>query len=117
MSSRARFDTGIAAEDTAARLYEGEGARILARRARTPAGEIDLILAEAGEVVFVEVKARKTFAAAKASLSARQQARLYAAAEVWLGENGHSSLTPCRFDLVVVDATGAPSRIKAAFGI
>ncbi len=110
----ARHHTGLAAEDTAARLYTAGGAAVLARRARTGAGEIDLVLEQDREIVFVEVKARASHAAAAASLSARQRARLLAAAEAWLAQTGRSLLTPCRFDVATVDATGRAERLVNA---
>ncbi|WP_112320487.1 YraN family protein [Oceanibium sediminis] len=114
--SRLRYESGLAAEEAAERLYTAQGAEVLARRARTRSGEIDLIVELGDTVIFVEVKARATHAAAAQSLSARQQARIFAAAELWLAENGRSSLTPCRFDVVTLDATGRAERLENAFG-
>ena len=102
---------GLAAEDIATRLYAAEGGRILARRWRCPAGEIDLIVALPDTVVFVEVKARRHRDAAALALGPAQTARLGAAAETWLAENGPS---PCRFDLVLVDRAGRAERIANA---
>ena len=115
-SDAIRYHTGLAAEEAAERIYAAQGASTLARRARTQSGEIDLIVELAGEVIFVEVKARRTAATAAASLSQRQQARIFAAAELWLAETGRSPLTPCRFDVVTVDATGRAEVIENAFG-
>jgi putative endonuclease len=114
-SGRTAHHGGLAAEDIAARLYEAEGARVLARRWRCPAGEIDLIVATPDTVVFVEVKARRTRDAAALALTPAQTARLAAAAETWLGE--HQSAhgpAPCRFDLVLVDGAGRAERIANA---
>lgn len=117
MTGTTRHQTGLAAEEAALRLYTERGAEPLARRARTQAGEIDLVVRHAGEIVFVEVKSRRTHAAAATSLAPRQQARILAAAELWLAEQGHSPLTPCRFDVVTLDATGAAQVIENAFGL
>lgn len=106
MSDAMRYHGGMAAEDAVARHYEAAGGAVLATRFRTQAGEIDLIVQQADEVIFVEVKARKTHAAARLSLSERQQRRILQAAELWLAETGRSPLTPCRFDLAAVDAQG-----------
>ncbi|MHA3978263.1 YraN family protein [Halovulum sp. GXIMD14794] len=116
MSGSGRYHSGLAAEDSALRLYEAEGGQELDRRARTQAGEIDLIVGQGDEVIFVEVKARKTHAAAAESLSPRQQQRIFTAAQIWLDQTGRTSLTACRFDVVTVDATGEARRIVNAFG-
>lgn len=50
---------GICGEDAAARYFASRGCRILARRWRCKAGEIDLIVQDGEEVVFVEVKTRR----------------------------------------------------------
>jgi putative endonuclease len=110
-SGRTAHHAGLAAEEIAARLYTDEGARILARRWRSPAGEIDLIVATPEATVFVEVKARRSRDAAAVALGAAQTARLGAAAEIWLAENAAGS---CRFDLVLVDGAGRAERIENA---
>lgn len=114
-TGRTAHHAGLAAEDIAARLYEDEGARILARRWRCPAGEIDLIVALPETLVFVEVKARRHRDAAAVALTPAQTARLGAAAETWLAEHSPThGPTPCRFDLVLVDGTGRAERIANA---
>lgn len=112
---RMRHEAGLAAEDAAARAYLARGGAELGRRVRTQAGEIDLIVAEGAAVVFVEVKARASHASGREAVSPRQQARIAAAAELWLAESGRSALTECRFDVVTVDATGAAEIVENAF--
>jgi putative endonuclease len=46
-------------EEAAWRSYRERGYRLLARNWRCPLGELDLVLARDGEVVFCEVKARR----------------------------------------------------------
>lgn len=116
MSGSGRYHSGLAAEDAAARLYLADGGQELGRRVRTEAGEIDLIVALGEDVVFVEVKARRSHGAAAEAVSARQQERIFTAAQSWLDRTGRSSLTPCRFDVVTVDAIGEARRIENAFG-
>ena len=54
------FRTGISAESRAAAFLIAKGFRILARRWRSPVGEIDYIVARRRSLlVFVEVKARE----------------------------------------------------------
>ncbi|RMD46782.1 MAG: hypothetical protein D6832_07175 [Alphaproteobacteria bacterium] len=105
---------GHAAEAEVARHYERRGARILARRWRGRAGEIDLIAEDGGRVVFVEVRLRRSHAEAAESIGPAKLARLTAAAEEYLGRAfGHSGV-PARIDAALVDRLG---RIRILPGI
>jgi putative endonuclease len=59
-----------------------KGYRILARRFKTPLGEIDIVARRRRALVFVEVKARETSGDAAESLTARGKQRIVAAAEM-----------------------------------
>ncbi len=61
------------------------GWRILARRARTPLGEIDIVARRRGVLAFVEVKARADWDAALGAVTPHQRGRIGQAAEHWLG--------------------------------
>jgi len=111
MKTAVNFHSGVAAEETAARSYEAQGGRVRAARWRRREGELDLVVEMASEIVFVEVKARARFGAE--AVSARQWARIGAAASRWLAEETDGRL-PCRFDLAVVDAAGRVERIENA---
>jgi putative endonuclease len=54
----AAFRAGISAESRAAVFLMAKGFRIVARRWKSPAGEIDLIARRGRLLVFAEVKAR-----------------------------------------------------------
>jgi putative endonuclease len=112
---RAAHDRGLAAEARAAALLEGAGFTILARRVRTPAGEIDLIARQDGLIVFCEVKARGDRDTAAYSLLPRQRRRIAAAAEAWLAARPDLALLDARFDAVLVSGTGAAEHIPGAF--
>lgn len=51
---------GNKAEDLAAKFLREKGLKIIAKQYKSKFGEIDLIALDGGEVVFVEVKARRT---------------------------------------------------------
>ena len=56
----AAFRLGLSAESRAAMFLIAKGYRIVARRWRTPFGEIDIVARRRRALVFVEVKARGT---------------------------------------------------------
>lgn len=107
--------TGIAAERLACDALARDGFRILGRRLRTPAGEVDAVADRDGLTVFVEVKARKTLPDAAAALQPRQQARIVGAAEILLAQNPDWGRQGVRFDVMAVDKAGRVRRIKDAF--
>lgn len=105
--------TGLLAEDGAARFLEAQGFVILARRLRTPHGEIDLIARDGATLVFVEVKARRSHAEAAHALSARQWARLEAAALHYTAETEQTQ-ADMRFDVILVGSDGQCARVENA---
>ena len=84
---RARLRRGLAAELIAAGLLMAKGYRILARRRRTPYGEIDILAVRGSRVAFVEVKRRKSLDEAHAALTSGQGQRIGNAAEWWIGRH------------------------------
>lgn len=68
-----------------------------------------------GLLAFIEVKARPAFSAAAHALTARQQARLQAAAGVWMALNPGHGAVGVRFDVILVAADGSARRIADAF--
>jgi putative endonuclease len=58
-----------------------KGWSIVARRVRTPAGEIDLVARRGSMVAFIEVKSRKTGQALDEAIDERRLSRVAAAAE------------------------------------
>src|ERR1700751_454209 len=81
------FRLGLSAETRAAALLLAKGYRIVARRWRSPVGEIDLVVRRGRLLVFVEVKARVRLAVAAEAVPERQRRRIVAAAEAWLASH------------------------------
>ncbi|MEL7453164.1 MAG: YraN family protein, partial [Pseudomonadota bacterium] len=75
---------GRRGETLAALALQLKGYAILARRVRTPSGEIDLIARRGNLVAFVEVKARPDLMAALEAVTPRAQARICRTAELWM---------------------------------
>jgi putative endonuclease len=93
---------GRQAEEEVAALMRRRGFSLLARRLRTGADEIDLAVADGGTLVFIEVKARRSFAAAAEAVSPRQQARLFEAANLALALHPDWQRANTRFDVALV---------------
>jgi putative endonuclease len=82
-----RYRRGRFSELIAAAVLVAKGYRILARRCRTPYGEIDLVAVRGRRLAFVEVKRRATRLEAEAAVSPRQAGRIAQAAEFWISRN------------------------------
>lgn len=101
--TRARRALGAAGEDRAAAWYEAAGYQVLARNWRCPDGEIDLVLAGRGSVVFCEVKSRSSaaFGLPAEAVTPAKQARLRRLAARWMAESGRRA-REVRFDVASV---------------
>lgn len=99
---RAAGRRGLRAEALAALWLRLKGYRIVARRVRMPAGEVDIVAVRRGAVVAVEVKARPTLDAAVASVSHRQRLRVARGLEAFLAGRPGLAVLDRRFDLVAV---------------
>jgi putative endonuclease len=106
---------GLDAEAVACAALERDGWAVLARRLRTPAGEVDIVADRDGLLAIIEVKARPKLADAAAALTPRQRSRLLAAADIILAERPDWGAQGVRFDVLVVDAAGRVRRITDAF--
>ena len=111
----AAFGLGISAESRAAAWLIAHGYRILARRWKSPLGEIDIIAARRHTLIFVEVKARAKLDDAAEAITERQKQRIAAAAEIWLAKNPDRVIHDIRFDAILVAPGKLPHHIKAAF--
>ncbi len=111
------FRLGLSAESRAAAFLIAKGFRILARRWRSPVGEIDIVARRRKLLVFIEVKARERLDDAAWSVTDRQRARIAAAAEAWLATHPTPDILDMRFDAVLVAPGRLPRHIPAAFEI
>ncbi len=113
--ARARL-RGEAAEALAAAFLSQRGLAIVARNYRTRLGEVDIVAREGAVLVFVEVRSRSgtAFGGAAASVDARKQRRIVAAARHYLSRL--RAEPPCRFDVLTLQGPqGAPAWIRGAF--
>ncbi len=108
----ARQQLGIRGEALACVELERLGYSILEQRYRSRFGEVDIIARDGTTVVFVEVKTKtdSSFGDPVEMVTTQKQRRLVSMAEEYVA--GHSlHNTPCRFDVVAIDASIAPPKI------
>jgi putative endonuclease len=111
----AAYRRGLFGETLAAWLYRAKFHRVLARRYRTPAGEIDLIVRRGRTIVFVEVKHRPTAEEALDAIGPLSRRRIARAAELWLAAHPDASGFDLRFDLVIIMPGRLPRRVVSVF--
>jgi len=104
---------GRAAEASVAAIWQAQGFSVLAQRLRTRSGEIDLVVADPGTLVFVEVKARRSFREAAYAVLPHQQLRLLQAADSALALHQDWNRPNIRFDVALV-CNGAVQHIEDA---
>ena len=100
------YHAGLAAEDSVAAAYTRAGHRVVARRWRGSAGEIDLIAQDGDGFVFVEVKQSHSHAEAAEHVSRAQIQRIFGTAIEFVATAPRGQLTDMRFDVALVDGTG-----------
>ena len=112
---RVAFRFGLSAESRAAAYLIAKGHRIVARRWRSPIGEVDIVARRRRTLIFVEVKARERLDDAAEAVLPRQQRRIIGAAKAWLASHPEDADRDIRFDVVLVAPKSLPRHIVAAF--
>jgi len=100
---------------SAAAFLIAKGYRILAKRFRTPYGEIDLVARRRNLIAFVEVKARANLDDAAWAVTPRQQQRIINAAQAWLMAHPEHAEFEMRFDAMLIAPRSLPRHLLAAF--
>lgn len=111
---RARNRSGRWAEHWAAAYLMLKGYRIIARRLKTPSGEIDLIALKGQRVAFVEVKRRGTREACEAAITVQLRNRVRRAAQLWLARQARYQAHELGFDLIFIMPRSWPVHMKDA---
>ena len=111
----AAFRAGVSAEDRAEIHLREHGYLILARRFRTPYGEIDIVAQSDSLLAFVEVKARGKIDDAAYAVTPRQQQRIINAARAWLMTHPEHAGFDMRFDAMLIAPKHPPCHLVATF--
>jgi putative endonuclease len=112
---RAAHTRGLRAETLAAFWLSLKAYRIIGRRVKTRAGEIDLVARKGARLVFVEVKARAGLASAAEAVTVQQQARLVRAAALFVAARPSMQDFDMRFDVVLVAPRRWPRHLADAW--
>jgi len=111
-SRRRAEDKGRRAETIAVWYLRLKGYRILAKRVRTRAGEIDIVARHGDTLVFVEVKARATLDSGVIALHPAARRRIEAASRV-LAPHYAGHCTTTRIDAVLIRPWALPVHMVA----
>lgn len=107
---------GRFAETIAALYLNLKGYRVVARRFKTPVGELDLVMRRGKTLVFVEVKARRSHDEAILAVSPAARRRLLRAADAFIGRHPEAAALTLRFDVVALAPRRMPQHLVDAFG-
>lgn len=91
-----------------------KGWKILARRVRTPAGEVDIVARKGNLVAFVEVKARATQADLDFAIDHHRLSRVAAAAEILIQRYAGPG-DDIRIDVILIAPRTLPRHIENAW--
>lgn len=115
MVARRRQNDGRLAEFLARQWLRLKGWRVLAARARTPLGELDIIARRGSVLAFIEVKQRHDLTTAREALRRHQQRRIVRAAAFWLSRHPRLARATIRFDLIIVNRRWRMRHLPDAF--
>ena len=95
---------GIAGEDFAYQYLKKQGLKLIKKNFACKSGEIDLIMEDKDELVFVEVRLRnnKNYVTAEESITIYKQRRIINTAHYYLQIQKFNPLPPCRFDVIAL---------------
>jgi putative endonuclease len=110
------YEKGISAELCAEKVLLSKGYHILKKRVRTKYGEIDILAQKGNDLVAVEVKQRKSLAAARECISSRQQRRISNALTHIISTRSNP-FENYRIDVICLDSIGRYEHIENAFFI
>ncbi len=97
-------EVGTHGEELAAKHLAAHGYRVLDRNWRWRQGELDLVAEKGGEIVFVEVKARRShaFGTPEEAVTREKQRKLIRTAQAYLARRGRQA-DPWRIDVIALD--------------
>jgi len=114
-SRKKAYSLGHKGEFLAAFYLRLKGYRILARRFKTPVGEVDLIARKGTTIAFVEVKARARYEDGVEAVTYRQQMRSIRAAKYFIAAHPELADLDLRFDAMIILPGFSVKHLKGAW--
>lgn len=104
-------------EELACEYLKQQGLQLKASNVRFKVGEIDLIMLDGQQLVFIEVRFRQgnSFGGAAASVDHFKQTKLIKAASLYLQQEFGNNPPSCRFDVIAMENNKQIQWIKNAF--
>ncbi len=111
---RNSYQRGQAAEQLALHHLEQQGLRLIAQNFHSYQGEIDLIMRQGENLIFVEVRqrSRRDYGSALESITPKKQHRIIQTAHYYLQRHPQQQNAPCRFDVVVIEPQSGEEKIQ-----
>ena len=103
---------GRRAELYAAIWLQLRGYKVLQRRFKCRAGEIDLIMRSGRIVAFIEVKQRPNLTQAETAVTYKNWRRIAMAAELWAAQHPFAASLDWRYDLVAITPRSFPKHYR-----
>ena len=107
-------EQGEYTESLACQYLEEKGFKLLKRNFNCRFGEIDLIMQDNDNLVFVEVRYRRStnFGSGAESITANKQSKLIKTASAYLQQHAKLNKHPARFDVVSITDSIETNNIK-----
>jgi putative endonuclease len=109
-------EQGMLAESIALEYLQENGLTVITQNYHSKGGEIDLIMRDGNDLVFVEVRYRKNnaFGSPIETVTRQKQQRIIHTAQYYLQHHPHINLC-CRFDIVGISENMPLTWLKNAF--
>ena len=103
--TRKAVDIGRTYEALACKYLQAQGLKLLEKNYRSRFGEIDLIMLDTDQLVFVEVRYREQshFGSAAESITQGKQQKLVKTAQTYMQTHSETSRLATRFDVVAIE--------------
>lgn len=110
---------GQKAENEASRFLQTKGLRLLAQNYHCHFGEIDLIMQDHEDIVFIEVRVRNNscYGDPIESVTIKKQKKIFKTATHYLQTKNWLDKVNCRFDIIGISGSNDIEWVKDAFEV